>query len=380
MGHLLPHRELLANLLQRGHIVHVASRDVSRAGAAFAGLSVHFWPVPLSLDLPQKVYQPTISFPQILHNVGFANAADVIVRISAWCNLYDAIRSEVLLADYSPTAILAARGRRINVIPIGLGFCLPPNRIPVPAFATLAHLATTEQLMDSESLVTATINAALEKHGLPKVNCLADVFHQTHAQLITTLPELDHYSDRGPAEYCGIPAERAGKHLLLPPGIGRRIFAYLKPFPAIEALFSLLNQMSLPSIVACDGLSEGLRQKHASATLTFVDADVDLARLAPDCYLAITNANPTTSARFLLAGKPVLMIPRQLEQELFAHTVTRQGLGLTVSPNEPQDLFPKLAELLNSDKYHKCAADLASKYATNAPNYLERVIEVIERR
>ena len=33
MGHLLPHRALLAALLKKGHTVHVASRDAIGAGS-----------------------------------------------------------------------------------------------------------------------------------------------------------------------------------------------------------------------------------------------------------------------------------------------------------------------------------------------------------
>ena len=61
MGHLLPHRTLIRHLLERGHTVHVAPRDVGRAGVAFDGLSFPHWPVPLTLDLPRRVYQPTIT-------------------------------------------------------------------------------------------------------------------------------------------------------------------------------------------------------------------------------------------------------------------------------------------------------------------------------
>ena len=379
MGHLLPHRELLAALLKKGHTVHVASRDVGRAGIAFEGLPCHFWPVPLTLDLPRKVYQPTVSFAQILHNVGFANVADVTLRITAWRNLFAAIRPDILLADYSPTALLAARGSQIKTIAIGSGFSIPPNRQPIPAFTTLAHLTTAEQLTHDESRVTATINAALEKHTLPKLDCLADLFHRTDAQLLTMLAELDYYPDREPAEYCGLSPERAGNRVLLPPGIGRRIFAYLKPFPAIQSLLNLLNQLAFPTMVACDGLSNDLRQKHTSATMLFVDADVDLTKLAPECYIAITNANATTSARFLLAGKPVLMIPLHLEQELFAHAVTRQGLGTTVRPNEPQHLFPQLATLMNDSACHDAATKFAAKYANATQNRLERMIAIIEQ-
>ena len=377
-GHLIPHRELLQQLLTRGHRVHVVSRDLARASRAFAGLPLQLWQAPLSLHPPDRIIEPTVSLSHVLHNVGFANMADLAARIAAWRNLFDAIRPDLLLADYSPTALLAARGIGIRTIAIGTGFCLPPRLQPVPAYVTLRQSASLQQLAHDESRLVVTINEALAAFAAPAIANLADVFHSTTAQWLTTLPELDHYPDRGPADYWGLAAERRGVSATWPPGDRRRVCGYLKSFPQLESLLQLLNQLELPTVIACDGLSAAVREKHASRTLSFAPPNVDLVQMAAECHLAITNANHTTTARFLLAGKPVLMIPLHLEQELIAHAVQRHQMGVTVRLREPRDVFSQLAELLNKPTYHAAATAFAARYTTQFENRLEKMTTAIE--
>jgi UDP-N-acetylglucosamine:LPS N-acetylglucosamine transferase len=377
-GHLVPHRELLQQLLMRGHSVHVVSRDVARASHAFRGLSIEMWQAPLSVQPPDRIIEPTVSLSHVLHNVGYANATDLTARISAWRSLIAAVRPDLMLADYSPTALLAARGTGIRTIAIGTGFCLPPRLQPIPAYAMLHQSASPQQLANDESRLVVRINEALEAFAAPAISNLADVFHSTTAQWLTTLPELDHYPTRGPADYWGLAPERRGVPAQWPPGDRRRIFGYLKPFPHLESLLQLLNQLELPTVIACDGLSAAIREKHASRTLSFAPPNVDLVQMAEECHLAITNANHTTTTRFLLAGKPVLMIPLHLEQELIAHAVQRNQLGVSVRLREPRDVFSQLAELLNTPTYHSASAAFAAKYAGKFENRLEKMVSAFE--
>jgi hypothetical protein len=377
-GHLVPHREMLQQLLTHGHRVCVASKDLARASRAFAGLPLQLWQAPLSIQPPDRIIEPTVSLSHILHNVGYASAADLAARISAWRNVFSAVRPDLILADYSPTALLAARGTEIRTIAIGTGFCLPPKLQPIPAYATLRQSASLQQLANDESKLVALINEALKAFAAPAIASLADIFHSTNAQWLTTLPELDHYPGRGPADYWGLTPERRGVTANWPPGDRRRIFGYLKPFPHLESLLQLLNRLELPTVMACDGLSANIREKHASQTLCFAPPNVDLVQMAEQCHLAVTNANHTTTTRFLLAGRPVLMVPLHLEQELIAHALERHQLGVTVRIREPRDVFSRLAEMLNTPTYHLATATFAAKYAGKFENRLEKMISAIE--
>lgn len=376
IGHLAPHRDLLRSLAARGHSVHVVSRDLVRAGRTFRGLPLHYWQAPITHERAEVPYQPTISAAHILHNVGFSSVTDVSLRIAAWRNLLATIRPDIVLADYCPTLLLALRGSGIRTATIGMGFCLPPQQSPLPAFSTLSHMAQLDRLAEDESRLVETINIALRQHHLPVIQSLADVFYSAELHVLNTLKELDHYPNRGHVEYAGLPTEQPGTRIVWPAGARRRIFAYLKPFEAIDALFELLNKLELPSIVAFDGPVSDLKHKHSSATLAFAAPSINLAQMAHECFLAITNGNHTTTARLLLAGKPVMAIPLHLEQELIASAVVRLGAGAVVRPNEPHDAYRQLAELLNQQKYHEAAREFSAKYQYGgAVSSIDRLID-----
>jgi len=244
----------------------------------------------------------------------------------------------------------------------------------------LKHLATDlAKLSADEAAMTISINEALRRLEMPLIGSVADIFHDVDATMLITVRELDHYPDRTDATFWGLPPERPGVLVQWPPTNRRRVFAYLKPYDAIESLLELLGQLELPVMVACDGLSEGLRQKYASATLAFAPPNVDLQQMARDCHFAITNANHTTTCRFLLAGKPVMVIPLQLEQELLAEAIRRNGLGVVVRASEPRDAYVQMLSLMNRSLHHDKARAFADCCAASSCDRLERMAEVIAR-
>ncbi|NIL96491.1 MAG: hypothetical protein GTO62_04940, partial [Planctomycetales bacterium] len=61
-----------------------------------------------------------------------------------------------------------------------------------------------------------------------------------------------------------------------PSGEGKRVFAYLKPFPALPKLLAMLNQLGCPAIVYGDAIPGAVRQRYRSETLQFEDQRLDL--------------------------------------------------------------------------------------------------------
>jgi UDP:flavonoid glycosyltransferase YjiC (YdhE family) len=62
----------------------------------------------------------------------------------------------------------------------------------------------------------------------------------------------------------------------------------------------------------------------------FEDRPLDLGAAARECDFAILNAGHGATAPMLLAGKPVLELPLQLEQSLTASAVADMGAGEAV--------------------------------------------------
>mgnify|MGYP001598695624 CR=1 FL=1 len=377
-GHLTPHREVLAALKGRGHAVHIAVRDLTRAAKAFEGLPFHYWQAPTPQGRPEVSFNPTLNFAQILHNTGLGDPMGLAARISAWRNIFAVTRPQVALVDYCPTALLALRGLGIPAIVTGTGFFIPPNVSPIPAFPVVSPPPTSEQLLQEERQLLQGINAAVARHRIAPLTSLAQIFHDVAGKIFRALPEFDHYPNRGPAEFLGLPPDPPRNAAAWPPGQGPKVFAYLKPFPALEALLTLLQLRQGPTIVACDGIPKPIRHKYTTTSLRFVPPTIDISQMGRESQFAITNANLTTSVRLLLQGCPLLAIPLQLEQTLVAHNFRQLGVGVVARPNLPDDLAPLLQEIQRNPKYRTAAQSLAAKHAGRIDNYVERAVGVLE--
>jgi len=72
----------------------------------------------------------------------------------------------------------------------------------------------------------------------------------------------------------------------------------------------------------------------------------------------------STTTRFLLMGKPLLLFPGHLEQFLLARRVEEMGAGLLVNPEQaPVDLQTKLRRVLHEHAFTENAQAFARKYA-----------------
>jgi UDP:flavonoid glycosyltransferase YjiC (YdhE family) len=91
---------------------------------------------------------------------------------------------------------------------------------------------------------------------------------------------------------------------------------------------------------------------------------VDLNKLAREADAGLTYASHATTAAFLLAGKPVMMLPGHLEQFLLAKRVEELGAGLVQNPGQaPAQLVAKFHRVLNEPGFRNQAAGFADKYA-----------------
>jgi UDP:flavonoid glycosyltransferase YjiC (YdhE family) len=378
-GHLTPHREVLATLARKGHKVHVAVRDLARAAQAFKGLPFCLWQAPTPQNRPEKKFAPTINFTQVLYNTGLGVPNGLGARISAWRSIFMATRPQVTLVDYTPTALLALRGLGIPTVVTGTGFFIPPNVSPLPAFPMLANLATPEKLAQEERQVLTVINAALAQHRTAPLTSVAQLFHEVSGKIFRSLPEFDHYPNRGPAEFLGLPPDPPRAPITWPAGDGLRVFAYLKPYPFLENLLTEIQQRRLTAIIACDGIAKAVQDKFACETMRFVPPTVDIAQMGRESHFAITNANLTTSVRLLLQGCPIMAIPLQLEQSLVAANFQKLGVGVMTRNTVADDLAPHLMEMMQKPKYREAARSVAAKYADRPDNYVEQAVAVMER-
>jgi hypothetical protein len=201
-------------------------------------------------------------------NFGFNNVAELTIMAQAWRNLYEYVRPDLIIFDHSPTALLAARGCKAKKALIGTGFFCPLDQYPLADLRPWLG-KDDQRLKQTEDQVCDTVNQVLKSFGQQPLDRLAQLFHEVDENFLVTFAELDHYGARPGARYWGAWTISGGKKPIWPNGQGKRIYAYLKPFPGLPQLLALLNDLQCPTILLGDGLDEKMLGQFASSTMRF---------------------------------------------------------------------------------------------------------------
>jgi hypothetical protein len=129
-GHLGPFLAIARALLDRGHELTVAARDVERAHVAFGARGVAIVQAPLCTKSYSGLSEPPLNYAEILMRYGYLDAPLLRGLLRAWRGLLDMSGADLLIADHAPTALLAARGMGARRVAMGNPFTIPPPMNP----------------------------------------------------------------------------------------------------------------------------------------------------------------------------------------------------------------------------------------------------------
>src|SRR5690348_5499512 len=136
IGHLMNLRPIGKALVERGHRVIAALREIGGARKAFEGTGITFISAPQANFL-RKIYDPMRSMAHVLGNSGFGDEGILATLLESWNAIFDIVKPEVVIADHAPNALLAlysreGNSREIARVNVGLGFFCPPAGFPLP--------------------------------------------------------------------------------------------------------------------------------------------------------------------------------------------------------------------------------------------------------
>ena len=175
---------------------------------------------------------PAINYAETLNRVGYLDVDVLFTLIEAWRRLLRLVGPGLVLADHSPTALIAARLEEMPAAAIGSGFFAPPRVSPIPGIQPRRGIPE-ETFVKSGAAVVRRINQVIDRHGGEKLEQLSDMFDLAD-NFLTILPEFDHYDrptqvGRAAPEYCGpldMPVESGD--VPWPAGEGERMFVYYR--------------------------------------------------------------------------------------------------------------------------------------------------------
>jgi UDP:flavonoid glycosyltransferase YjiC (YdhE family) len=376
-GHLGPYLDLIRRLKKEKHKVFFAARDVGNAERVF-GSEVVMLQAPFN---PRGVSNPirvARTHAHLLHNIGFNDPVLLTGRIRAWQEIYNYVKPDLVIYDHSPTAQLAMRHTKAKQVLCGTGFTVPPGKVPMPNMRFWEN-ADQDKLLVQEKNIIDQANLALKGLKLPELVNVA-MLMEVDATLLMTFKEIDHYNDRGEAEYVGIPLTKDyGDAPNWPAGGKFKVFAYLYPFKTLPSLLESMTKLNISAIIYAPEVQQALKAKFKHPRLSFVEQPLRMGEVAQQCDVAITNGTHGTTVALLLAGKPILALPQNLERVLVSHRVREMGAGLVAPQLKPEGMDMKLKAILTNNQFRLKAQAFASKYADfTLQKHLDRIMEILE--
>ncbi|MGZ5649941.1 MAG: glycosyltransferase [Usitatibacter sp.] len=360
LGHLRRLLPIARELRAMGHGVAFTFRDPLLLEPAiregFEGFAAP------QLRAPRVRNLSPLNFSDILLNQGFGDAPGLRMALRAWRDLLALFEPDALLADYAPTALLAARSAGVAAVTVGTGFALPVDADPLPALRPWAPVDPA-RLREVDARLIATIRQALgADRSAPRA--ARDLF-EARAHLLCTFRELDPFGARAGAEYIGPQGDdAAGIEVRWVSEARPRIFAYLKPDDRrFRAVIAALHAVAGEAIVAAPGLDADSARAQSHHGVRVIAGAVQLEGLLEDADLCVTHAGPGIAARALVAGVPLAMLPMQVEQFLIAQRLQESGAGEIFAVESPvESLQPWLASLLAREGLRQAARERAASY------------------
>ncbi|MBX3650374.1 MAG: hypothetical protein KF771_03230 [Burkholderiales bacterium] len=380
-GHLTSLRSVAEGLLSRGHQVTLAARDIAGAATIFAGLEkqLHIVQSPVCSRNYGGLADPPLNFAEILMRFGYLDASMLKALLQGWRSLFELTGTDRLVADHAPTALLAARGTAIACNTFGNPFAVPPPVSPTPNMRDWLDVPE-QRLRDSDARVVAAINEALLS-GVPPIIHLHQLFDAAN-HLFVGVPELDPYGPRPPGSYLGLHAARSGSEpAAWPQGEGPRVFAYVKAdYPHVHACLEALSASSAQCLVNLAGGTLQLVERYRGPRLSFSAGHVDIEHALAQCDVLVCQSGLGTVNAALRGGRPLLLLPSQLEQYLLARNVEKLGAGLMVHPEtKAPDIAGSLARLLAEPGFSQQARALARHHGVQpVADIVGRVVACIE--
>jgi hypothetical protein len=377
LGHLVPLVPIVEQLVKGGHQIFLVVRDLSRVEGILRGPAVKCLQAPVKLTKPKSPILETRSFAHILHDNGYEELDELRGMANGWKHLFELIQPHLILCDHAPTALLAARTCQAKRAIIGTGFCCPPDEAPFPDLRPWLPIESNQLVLD-EAILLDRVNEVLCSWGLPGLERLSQLYGDVNDVFLTTFPELDHYPgrfgktvddvpgrerDRDGGEYFGTWLTPGGKSPAWPTGNGHRVFAYLKSFDSLPKLLEVMRDAKTPTLIYMDGYDETLRAKFENDQVRFVTDRLDLSAVAKTCDLAVLNGGHNSTCTMLLAGKPIMTIPLNLEQAYNGSSVAKMGAGFGVFPENPELFSETWTRMRDSTMYAQGARAFSHRYA-----------------
>lgn len=361
MGHLMPLRSIIRDLVKSGVRTYLLTRDIDLSRRLFARLECEIVECP---TLPQSCILPTRAsvFADVLTANGFAQKDELAIRFRKWCDTIIGLRPDFVLCDHSPSALMVSRNFGLPAAPIGTGFCCPPDQDILPNWRPWLNESASELVFREHKVVEAINEVMLPGTGIDRIGQL---YSECATNFLMSYVELDHFPDREFGTYRGTVSNEEGKPPVWPCNKGRKVFAYLKNTPGLEAILACLDGAGFSSIVCISRLSadeaNGLNRRFRNVDIC--SDSISLPHALSECDFAVHHGTHGVASSTLLAGKPAAVFPIALEQRITGVRIYQLRAGQMGNPCSHESVCATISAVASDQALVIGAQAFAAKYS-----------------
>lgn len=364
-GHLSVGLALAARLKTADHKVTFVVNELKLAKELLDPVGFNY------LLSPSQRYKSRLAdisnYAELLIAQGYAEPEMLGSKVDGWIQLLSRLAPDLVVAMHAPTALIAAQILNVRSVVVGAGFTIPPAISPFPSFKPWQHIAN-ERLRTAEQAVLFSLNSMRGKYAKKPIKSLASIFNTR--QLLTTLPELDHYPPTLRAKDHQYVGSLSG--MPLPDRCSwqtnskNKIYVYLRPWvPLYKVMLECLSSLATSFEVVCciPGVSDEDRDRFSSKNMRIFPHALNTKTLLSAACMVVGYGGAGSIVSAALAGVPQLIIPATVEQYLGGLKVEAAGLGKPLAPTaSSQQVGRAMIQLAESVEVKSNVMRFSAKY------------------
>lgn len=366
LGHISRLLKLAAMVQEQGFEPVLALPEASLHAPQFDGLP---YPRMAAPAMPRIAPKPSVrmeSFADILLSFGMGDAVQLAEATHQWMQLLDTLQPAGVVLDYAPVAQLATQLTGLRTFQLTNGFDAPPADCPPFDLGMRGPYLQQRNAGKLAQLSAAFAQVGQQLTGQPGPTLQA--YFQHPVKVYDCIPESDPYGPRDNGLYVGPLVGLNDAELASWPQSATgepnrpRLFAYLRNVLHAQDWFDALHAVDATTLCVWPDIPADLLQQQPTPKVHITRQHVDIHQALAQADAVVNYGSTTTVCQTLLAGKPQLMLPADIEKALVARTVARQGAGLLWQPGR-ETCVQALQRLLAAKAQTQAAQAIAAKYS-----------------
>ena len=355
LGHAAPLIAIADALLRRNAAIRpvFAFRDTIYTRRLPARPDWPIMPTPV-LPVSDEGRSSEASYAQILLGAGFNRPPDLAAMVKSWDDIFAVVKPDLVVAEHSPFACLAARGR-YPLLVTGTSFTVPPADTNIfPPFRRGIEPPAVQARM------VAAINAILDERGQEPLSCLPELL-AGDARAVFGLPHLDPY---GPLRKDRLLGPYHGRMPPQPVPEDRSIFFYSRAEEErLDDMVDVLLDLGDPISAFITGADSVARTLLKNRGATIYDDPPDLQDVLGPARLVISHGGAGVTNAALMLGRAQLIVPIHVESDVTAIRVETIGSSMTLKPFD-KDAFREAIDIMQTVRlFHERAQEAAGEIA-----------------